>query len=427
MISKAKYFFGTLFMVLMAASLMAGGNKAAAGTATTLRYWAHIETPWNKDDQRIIAAYKKANPNVTIEYESFPYDDFESKTQTSLLSKSGGADVYKIWGGWAPDFIKANAFAAVPDEFISDLESDCYPPVLAGFQKDGKCYGVPLEFNFEFGGLLALKPFFDKNKIAYPKTWDEMIQIATKYSQSSGEVFTMRGFDFISNDSVPYTFMAMILQKGGQFVTSQNYQSTYDFNTPIAIEALQTLADYVTKNKVTSLGAITGGGDLENSDYVFLGQALMAPRGMWAIATGEEDYSLKLGKDFDYIAMPFWGPQKKWAAGSGWGLAVNNASQNQAAAWDFVKFIMAPDSLMKTNINCGMMPPRKSVALNPAYVKAVPYAKPIVDILDGGQFIGYYNSDVLKQFICDALVDVVNGKPAAEAVVDLNNKLQENQ
>lgn len=421
---KPKMILGILFMLLVASSLMAGGGKDS-GSGTTIRYWAHLETPWNKDDNRIISAYKKVNPNVKIEYEAFPYDEFESKTQTSLMSRSGGADIYKIWGGWAPDFLKANSFSQVPDEFTRILQSDCYPPVLAGYMKDGKCYGVPLEFNFEYGGMLVLKPFFDKNKIPYPKTWDEMIATATKYSQSSGEIFTMRGLDFISNDTVPYTYMSMILQKGEKFVDSNN---EYNFNTPVAIEALQLLADYIKVNKITSINGFTGGGELENMDYVFLGQALMAPRGMWAIEVGKEDYELKYGKDFDYVAMPFWGPQKKWAAGSGWGLVVNAASPNQGAAWEFVSFIMEPESLLKTNINCGMMPPRKSVATNPSYVKSVPYAKPIVDILDGGEFIGYYNSDVLKQFICDALVDiVVNNKPTATAVVELNQKLKENQ
>ena len=424
MSSKLKILFTVFLMVVFSASLMAGGNKAASG-APTIKYWAHIETPWNKDDNRIISAYKKANPNVKIEYEIFPYDEFESKTQTSLLSRSGGADVYKIWGGWAPDFIQANAFAEVPAQFVNELKADCYPPVLAGYMKDGKAYGVPLEFNFEYGGMLVLKPFFDKNKIAYPKTWDEMVKIATQHSQSSGEIFTMRGFDFISNDTVPYTFLSMILSKGGQFVTND---SDYNFNTPIAIEALQVLADLLTKNKVTSIGGLVGGGDLENMDYVFLGQALMAPRGMWVIPVGEDDYNKKMGKDFDYVAMPFYGPEKKWSAGSGWGLAVNNNSSNKDLAWDFVRFIMASDSLLRTNINCGMMPPRKSVATNPAYVKAVPYAQPIVDILDGAQYVGYYNTDVLKQFICEALVDVVNnGKTAAAAVVELNNKLLEHQ
>jgi multiple sugar transport system substrate-binding protein len=233
----------------------------------------------------------------------------------------------------------------------------------------------------------------------------------------------MRGFDFISADTVPYTFMSMILQKGGQFVNSNN---EYDFNTPQAIEALKTLADYITVNKLTTISGLLGGEELENMDRVFLCQSLMAPRGMGVVEVGKDDYGLRYGRDFEYVAMPFWGPQRRWAAETGWSMVVNANSPNQALAWEFIQFMMEPDNLLRTNIACGMMPPRRSVAQNPAFVRAVPYAKPIVDILEGAQHIGNYNSDVLKSFICEALIDmVVNRKSAQDAVVELNRKLQE--
>lgn len=417
----------TVFLIvsLFAGCSNSGGGAPAGNTGETitLNYWAHTERPWNMDDERIIAAFEKANPNIKIAYENFPYDEFESKTQTSLLSKSGGADIYKIWGGWAPDFVDAGAFSPVPDALLSDLKNDCYDPVLAGFLLDGKCYGVPLEFNVEYCGMLVLKPYFEEHNIAYPTTWDEMIKIATENSSSEGDVFHMRGFDFISFDSVPFTWLAMILSSGGQFVTDGN---KYDFNTPIAIETLQKLSDYITVNKVTTISGLTGGGDgAENFQWVFLGEALMAPRGIWAIPVGAEDFDVELGKDFDYIAMPFYGPEKKWAAGTGWGLAVNSASANVDAAWKFVESIMEPESLRETNINCGMIPPRKTVAHDESLIKAMPFAKPILDNLDGAQYMGYYNADVLKEYICDALIDMVlNGTPAEKAVVDINEKLQ---
>lgn len=405
----------------------AGTSPEAPAASTeeqiTLTYWAHMETPWNNDDARVIAAFEDKYPNIKIQYEAFPYDDFESKTQTSLLSKSGGADIYKIWGGWAPDFVEASAFSPVPAELLKDLEDDCYHPVLAGFLLDGACYGVPLEFNIEYGGMLALKPYFEENNIPYPTTWDDMIKIARENSESSGDVFTMRGLDFVSFDTVPFTWLSMILSSGGQFVTNE---TEYDFDTPIAIETLQLLADYITKDKMTSISGLTGGGDVENLDWLFLGEALMVPRGIWSIPVGVNDYEVGYGTDFDYIPMPFYGLEKKWAAGTGWGLAVNSASANQEAAWKFIEFLMEPESLRETNINCGMIPPRKSVAHDPAIVAEMPYAAPIIDILDGAQFMGYYNQDVLKEYICDALVDMVlNGTSAEDAVKELNSKLKE--
>jgi len=147
----------------------------------------------------------------------------------------------------------------------------------------------------------------------------------------------------------------------------------------------------------------------------------MAPRGMWTIG-GAEDYDMELGVDFDYIATPFYGSQKAWAAETGWSLSVNNATSNAEAAWKFIEFMTAPDNLLKINIDCGMIPPRKSVAHDAGYLAAVPHAAPILNVLDGARFIGHFNSDVLKEGICDMVVSIVlEGTDIDDAIQELND------
>ena len=396
-------------------------NTAASQDGkTVVSFWAHSdEDTWNASDEAMIAAFEKEYPDIRIAREAFPYDDFEQKIMTSFMSKSGGADIYKMWGGWAVDYASTGVFAPVPDEFIADLKSDCYEPVLGALLYDGKYYGVPLEFNAEWGGLLVNKAYFDEHNIQYPKDWDDMIKIATENSESSGEVFYMRGLDFISFDTVPYTWLQMILSSGGTYLSGDGF----DFDTPIAKESLQKLVDYVNVNKVTNIEALTGG-EIENHDWLFLGEALMAPRGMWTVAAGIYDYELEYGVDFEYIQTPFYGPQKRWAAETGWSLGVNSASGNIDAAWKFVEFCLRPENLMQINIDCGMIPPRKSVAHDPDYVAAVPYAAPILDVLDGASFIGYFNSDTLKEAICNMYVDIIiNGTSVDDAISELNAEL----
>ena len=419
-----KRLFALLLAVTMTAAIFAGCNSGSAssgsgGEQIKLQYWTHLEEPWNDSDDEMIAAFEKKYPNITIERESFPYDEFESKTMTSLQSKSGGADIYKLWGGWAIDFAPTGAFAAAPDKFYDELKADCYAPVLGAFEYGGKLYGVPLEFNAEWGGMLVYKPYFDEHGLKYPTKWDEMISLAAVHSEYSGDVFEMRGFDFISWDSMPYIYLQMILSSGGQYVTSGD---DFNFDTPIAIETLQTLANYVTVDKLTNITGLTGGDDIENFDQIFLGKALMAPRGIWTIPVGIYDYEVEFGKDFDYVATPFYGSQKKWAAETGWGLAVNANSANSEAAWKFVEFLMEAGNLRKINADCGMIPPRKSVAKN--FASDMPAAKPILDVLEGAQFIGHINTDILKEAIIDAFVDMVqNGTPADVAVLDINDAL----
>ena len=408
-----------LMFTAFLAGCSGGGGTGGGGEKITLNYWTHLEEPWNISDDKMIAAFQDANPNITIARESYPYDEFESKTMTSLGSSSGGADIYKLWGGWAINFAPTGAFAPAPDDVYADLKAVCFPAALGAFEYEGKLYGVPLEFNAEWGAMLVLKSYFDEHGLSYPTTWSQMIDLATEHSVSSGDVFEMRGFDFMSFDSMPFTYLQMILSSGGQYVTDG---TNFDFDTPIAIEALQTLADYVNINKVASTAPLTGATDIENFDQVFLGAALMAPRGMWVIGVGSEDYGVELGVDFDYVATPFYGSEKKWAAETGWGLAVNSNSANAEAAWLFVDFMMEPDNLRQINIDCGMIPPNMEVAKGFGSVE--PLAQPIISVLDGAQHIGFINTDILKEAIVDAFLDVVNGTPASEAVISLNEALK---
>lgn len=397
-----------------------GSDSTGTNEKTTVTFWTHIDEGWNVSHDKIIAEFEAANPNIKIKRESFPYDDFEAKTQTSLLSKEGGADIYQIWGGWAIDFASTGAFLPVPESYMAQIIADSYEPVIGAFKYNGKYYGIPLEFNNEYGGMLVSTPKFKQLGIPYPTTWDEMINIAKANSVSNGAVFEQRGLDFVAHDSLTYTWLSMILSSGGKYMDGDKFA----FATPIGEETMQKLVDYVKVDKITNLDGITNANEMEPYQKFFLGEALMVPRGPWVVPEGSADYGLTYGTDFEYVAMPFYGSQKVFAAETGWGLAVNGASKNQEAAWKFIEYWTKPERMIQHNIACGMLPASKTVAHNPELTKAMPFMAPLVNILDGGRFIGHFNTDVLKDSIDNMFVDIINNdKPVAQALKELDSKL----
>jgi hypothetical protein len=54
---------------------------------------------------------------------------------------------------------------------------------------------------------------------------------------------------------------------------------------------------------------------------------------------------------------------------------------------------------MQHNLACGQIPAKEAVAQSPEYLAQFPYAEPLVGILDGGQFIGEFNTDVFKEIV----------------------------
>ena len=429
-----KKFTSCALAVILSAAMLTGCGAPAANTGsspasadksgtgvTTITLWSHIDVNWNPAQDKMIADFEAANPDIKVVRESFPYDEFESKTQTSLLSKEGGADVYQLWGGWAIDYSKTGAFAPVPDAYMAKVKEDSYEPVLGSFGYNGKYYGVPLEYNIEYGGPLVNTPKFKELGIQYPTTWDEMINIAKKNSSSSGAVYNLRGLDFVGWDTLPYTWLSMILSSGGSYMEGDKF----NFNNPTGVATMQKLVDYVTVDKMTNLDGLTNASETEPYQKLFTSaEELMVPRGPWVVPEGINVDGLKYGQDFEYVSMPFYGPKKLFAAETGWGLAVNASSKKQEAAWKFVEFWTDPSRVLQYDIACGMVPASKTAANNPELVKAMPYMAPLVKVLDGGRFIGYFNTDKLKENVKATFIDIVNNKtPVAEALGKLDSTM----
>jgi ABC-type glycerol-3-phosphate transport system substrate-binding protein len=75
---------------------------------------------------------------------------------------------------------------------------------------------------------------------------------------------------------------------------------------------------------------------------------------------------------------------------------------------------------MRLNIACGQIPPRKSIAQNPAFLRQAPIMAPVLEILQYGKFWGPVNSDVVKDAIQQVFVDFCQGGTYANAAAAVN-------
>ena len=102
---------------------------------------------------------------------------------------------------------------------------------------------------------------------------------------------------------------------------------------------------------------------------------------------------------------------------------VNNGSFFDTNAWRFVEFLLEPANLERHNIECAQIPPRASVANDPAFQEAAPYLKPLIPILDKAEFLGRFNSDILKEYVQQAYVSLVTEDGAYASVEEACQKL----
>lgn len=422
-----KRLFALILAVTMMVSVTVGcSSPAASSTSTstpstatstpaggeltgTLKIWTHQNPAWSKAYQVQIDKFVAMHPGVKIEQESFPYSDFQSKLQTSLVS-GNGADIYVIFGSWAADYMPTGALAKVPDNMAAQMKEDYYAPTLGGFTHNDAYYGIPIEYNIEYGGMLVNKKLFDEKKLAYPTTWADLEKVSDATAKRNGELMEMRGFEFATYDGLTNLFLAMILQKGGKYIAEDG--KTVDFSTPEAIDSMTTLVDYVKTREWTNLDGLGGSGE-GGYAAIFKDNAMMNMVGPWAIAQGSDSYDLTYGVDYDYIPLPVYGDKNLFTAETGWGFIVPENSKQKELAWAFLEFFSQPENLMEHNILCTQLPPRKSIAADPAYLEAMPYTKPLIDILEGGQYVGYFNTDIFKQNLNGMFTELTRGNKYA--------------
>ena len=418
-----------LLMVLALVGCSSKGGETETGTGTDssteeLVFWAHTENAWIESYKEVIAAFEAENPGIKIRLEDFPYDEFETKTLTSLASKEGGADIYELWGGWGVDYASTGAFAAMPDALATEIINDSYPSTIGALQYDGKLYGMPFEFNIEYGGMIVNNDLLAEAGLKPATTWAELMDQAQKLTKEENGVLTRKGIDFMNGDGVTYVLTGMMLQNGVSYL---NEDGTFNFNNEVGKKAFKDIVDLlVGDKKVTELGELADPGVI-GYEELYKGITAYVPRGPWALNAGSDTFGLTLGTEFDYVPMPWYGETKAFAAETGWSLAINAKSAHQDAAFKFIEFFFQDDRILSHNIAAAQIPAKKSVAQSAAYLEACPYAKPLVDILEYGQFIGFFNTDRLKECISNAIINYAQGGYASidEAVADLEAKCNE--
>lgn len=418
-------------IVLIMSMFMLTSLVGCSGTDTPetetikLTFWGHQNEAWNESYRAIGDSFMADNPGIEITFEFFPYDQFESKVQTSLISKEGGADMYEMWGGWGVDFASTGALAAMPDDMAANVIDQVYPSTIGALMYEGKLYGLPLEFNIENGAMLVNTQILKDNNVTVPTTWNELVSAGTKLTKIEDGLMVQKGFDFVNWDSVPYMFLSMILSTGGEYMDANG---KFTLQTPEAKAALQELYDMVVVDKVTDLEGLVGGGDLEGFQQLFAGRNAIVPRGPWVISEGVVSFGLEYGLDFDYVAMPWFGDKAAFAAETGWALSVNGNSPQQEAAYKFLNYFYQDEQLLAHNVAAAQIPAKISVAQDPELLALMPFAAPLVGILEDAQFIGYFNTDQFKEAVNNTFVDLVMGTiPSVdEALVSLEEHLNTN-
>lgn len=444
-----KRFWVTLFTVLTlvlgacspqtpAAPVTAPASDNAAPTEETaaesgkivIRVWGHQNNSFNKAHREIIEKFMQENPDVEVKFETFPWDVFIQTIQTALPSGQV-ADIIEMPGGMGLRYAKGGQLLEVPASVMSLAQAQelYYAAPLGGYIYDGKLYGLPIEFNLEYGGAYVNQQMFEAAGLPYPpqwKTWDDVIADAKKLTKFDNTgAMEVAGLHYTNNDQLYTYFLSGILEQGGNYFAEDGRH--FNFNTPEALAVVQKMVDMAQKDGIVDPVTYNAESNWVGASFAQKLTAI-AVLGSWFAGEARITYpDLK----FDYVKLPpFMGSQYKFTSVSGWGVVVTKYTKQPELAWKLAAAIAAnPENALHFNQTTGTIPAMKQVAEDPRLQEAHPFMKELVQILPYGVFQGdivdpsQLEFDIVYPNLIQAIQGVITPEQAVQNIHDEANAM----
>jgi ABC-type glycerol-3-phosphate transport system substrate-binding protein len=317
--------------VLVGAAYAAGGSSRGS---VTLTLWHNYGTGGNAvATQKLVAAFEKQNPNITIKVISQPGGNYFQLLQAAWIAHTA-PDLSVQWTGLFDTKYEKQLLNLKPYFSSAELAKiNGASWASSNFTPSQGLLVMPLENQFYMG--FYNKSLFKKAGVtSVPTDWSQLYAACTKL-KAKGITPIVYGADPQAIGPNPYPFYDLSYIAAGIFTPAQ-LKGLYTGQTPWTSPALvQQVTNWATmpKKGCTNSDVLTK----TNILGAFMkGQAAMIIDGNWDTATLRS----AMGANVAPILPPFTSkPQRGVVQYSGDGFAVSKESSHQQEAVQFLKFL----------------------------------------------------------------------------------------
>lgn len=345
-----------------------GSSGGGSGSSNTIEFWSNHPGNSKTVEQEIIAAFQKANPDLTVKLVD------AGKNYEEVAQKFNAA----LAGGQQPDVIVVSDvtwFNFALNDQLTPLDD-----LLASAGVDTGDYVDALYNDYTFDdGHFALPysrstPLFYYNKDLWskagledrgPKTWDEFMEWSDALKGAVGsDKFALELAD--GSNYLDWYFQNMAWGYGGAY--SQEWTPT--FSDPGTVKAGQFLQE-LAKGGVVKFNATP------EADFS-AGLAACILQSTGSLGGISKDAGFEVGTAF----LP--GTDNCPTGGAGVAVPANISDERKANAVKFAEFLTNPENTVTFTQATGYMPVRKSAVELPeevSYLEENPNAKTAIDQL----------------------------------------------
>jgi multiple sugar transport system substrate-binding protein len=351
---------------LMGSAACGGGGS---GSGDLVLSWGPDETG---SLPKLIEQFNKQDRGFKVTYQEMPVDtgQYFDKLRTQFQAGGGGIDLILgdvIWpaqfaiNGWIVDL--SDRFKD-PDAFL--------PGPIEAATYDGKLWSVP--WYTDAGLLYYRQDLLEKSGYSEPPTtWDELQEMAAKVTkdQNIDNGFVFQGDEY---EGGVCNGLEYIWSHGGEVLDPED-------PTKVIIDSPEAAAGLATERSMVATGtspqAVLQYQESETEGAFLTGTAVFMR--IWP-----STYALAGTKDFPDVKKSQLGiteiPKDKpgdpsFSTLGGWTFMINAQSDMQDEAWEFTKWMTAPEQLVANAVVGSKLPVRKALYDDPEVLDSAPVAR----------------------------------------------------
>ncbi|TDE90061.1 sugar ABC transporter substrate-binding protein [Occultella glacieicola] len=365
---------------------------------TTLTYMNFSSNGGNEENLALVVdAFEADNPGITVEVETFPYDDYFTVLQTAV---AGGteADVFEL--NYENFVTYALNGSLAPLEGVD--EAAYKPSLLEAFQLDGTQYGLPESFSNVV--LFYNADLFEAAGVEPPTadwTWaDERAAAEALTDTATGTWGDYQPISF-------HEFYKVLAQNGGEFLSEDRTEAT--FASPEGIEAAEWL---VEKSGTVMPTTADGAGTPDFDTNLFTsGQLAMWHTGIWMFGPlADVDFA------WDIAVEP--GNTENASAMFSNTAVVSARSANTDAAQAWAEYLTSSEAMVQMRLDTGWeLPPVADESLLAPYLEQTPPTnrQAVFDSLDAIVLPPAIESQTeMQDIVTEELTEAAAGRKSVE-------------
>jgi len=357
-----------LALALLAACSSGPGSGAATGSKTLT-----IASVDQGSIEKVVEAFKAANPGVTVNLSTSGADQYHQQIRTQLSSGTA-PDVMTVWPG---NGNPGATYVLAKPGYLLDLSDQPWAGQLPeAFQKVSRYEGKTYNAVFGLNGIGAVynDDALKKAGLTAPGTWSDLLTFCRAAAAKGTPAFALGIQDNWVTQLVLYSLVATTVYGADKDFDAemQNGRATFagsPWTTALAKYQEMDRTGCFQKNPL-------GTGYEASQTLAATGRTLGLVQGNWVIALLRQKNP---GGHFTMRALPATDNPAAFvmpaAAGAGYG--VNAKAKNKELALRFITFVMSPEGMKVFNEAQGSLPtlPGAGTPVDPGLAELTTFVK----------------------------------------------------